>query len=272
MGNGKTRGPNRPTGRFVRHDWLWALLAGSELRKEILLKYSQAQGDKAGQDAARAMLKDEVKDVCSVAAENLEEYRRLRGVTSAQVGEAIGVSESAFRVKMRTVENMRLGEFLALCATLEVDPGVALGFIDGEDAAGIRDMHRLGAVEDHRYIGELAQFLLRKSGGYLPRHAVVPQALTDFEPGIGDGDSEEGGLWPRWYETDKSYAKYGPYLHTEWAEDENDESGTGMTGYFMDAEGSVFDPNQEAEDEKFADEVAEDLESRGFQVRRLGGG
>lgn len=239
--------------------------------KEILLKDSRP--DDADVDAARAALDEEVKDACSVAAENLEEYRRLRGLTSAQVGEAIGISESAFRAKMRAVENMRLGEFIALCATLEVDPGVAFGFIDGEDAPGIRDMHRLGAVEDHRYIGEMAQFLLGKTGGYLPRHAVVPEALADFEAGFSEQGADEGGLWPRWYETDESYADYGPYAHAEWADDDEDgPDGSGMTGYFMDADGNIYDPDQEARDQSFAEEVAAYLEENGISVRQLGSG
>lgn len=189
MPKGRTRGPNRPSGKFVRHDWMWLWMAGSKLKDEILFKsthgapgatpnakvqffshdnaikttvenveraagttdapaYDEPYDFDAEIEAARANLDEEVKDTCSVAAENLEEYRRLRQITAAQAGEAIGVNESTFRSKMRAVENMKLGEFLALCATLEVDPGVALGFIDGEDASAVRGMHRLGDVED----------------------------------------------------------------------------------------------------------------------------
>ena len=229
----RTRGPNRPSGKFVRHDWMWLWMAGSKLKHEILFKsthggpgatpnakvqffshdnaiktsvqnveraagtvdapaYDEPYDFDAEIDAARGSLDEEVKDACSVAAENLEEYRRLRQITAAQAGEAIGVNESTFRSKMRAVENMKLGEFLALCATLEVDPGVALGFIDGEDASAVRNMHRLGAVEDHRYIGEMAEFLTGKSGTYIPRHAVIPHALADAEHTI----SGRGGTRP----------------------------------------------------------------------------
>ena len=212
----RTRGPNRPSGKFVRHDWMWLWMAGSKLKQELTYRsmleqrggnpnvrvqfqsddiavrtavsalmadderpFEQMEDDtpydiEADIKAAHEKLDEEVKDACSVAAENLEEYRRLRGFTTAQAGEVIGVNESTFRSKVRAVENMRLGEFLALCATLEVDPGVALGFIDGEDASSLRLIHRLGAVEDHRYIGELAEFLSEKSGSTIPRHAVVP--------------------------------------------------------------------------------------------------
>lgn len=316
MVRGRTRGPNRPSGKFVRHDWMWLWMAGSKLRHEIIFRASNGQPggtpharvqfqshdnaiktavnamerdndmyvDSDDEDApydfdaeveaAREELNEEVKDACAVAAENLEEYRKLREITAAQAGEAIGVNESTYRSKMRSPENMRLGEFLALCATLEVDPGVALGFIDGEDASSIRQMHRLGEVEDHRYIGEMAEFLSYKTGTYIPRHAVVPHALADQEHTLTGDKTEEDDRWPRWYETDESYSKYGPYYHAEWQDDE-DEYGTRIsefTCYYMDANGSIYDPDQEEKDEKFADEVEADLRSRGFVVQRLGHG
>lgn len=314
MSRGRTRGPNRPSGKFVRHDWMWLWMAGSKLKQELsyrsLLEQHggnsnvrvQFQSDdiavrtavnalmaddersveqmeddapydiEADIKAAREKLDEEVKDACSVAAENLEEYRRLRGFTTAQAGEAIGVNESTFRSKMRAVENMKLGEFLALCATLEVDPGVALGFIDGEDACSLRLIHRLGAVEDHRYIGELAEFLTGKAGSTIPRHAVVPHALADQEPGLTGDKTEADDQWPRWFETDESYDKYGPHYHAEWRDDDDDSSPYAVTGYYMYEDGSIYDPEQEEADERFADEVEADLISRGFVVQRLGGG
>ncbi|MCR4870918.1 MAG: helix-turn-helix transcriptional regulator [Atopobiaceae bacterium] len=225
--------------------------------------------------SARAKLDEEIKDACSVAAENLEEYRRLREITAAQVGEAMGISESTFRSKMRTPENMKLGDFLTLCAMLEVDPSVALGFVDGEDASAVRNMHRLGKVEDHRYVGEAAHFLTCKSGSYIPRHAVVPLALTDYEPGFTGDKTEEDDQWPRWFETDEAYTKYGPYFHAEWRDEDDGEGGSrisNMTSFFMEADGSIFYSEQEGEDEKFADEVAEYFESRGFAIQRFGRG
>lgn len=315
MAKGRTRGPNRPSGKFVRHDWMWLWMAGSKLKDEILFKsthgapgatpnakvqffshdnaikttvenvkraagttdapaYDEPYDFDAEIEAARATLGEEVKDACSVAAENLEEYRRLRQITAAQAGEAIGVNESTFRSKMRAVENMKLGEFLALCATLEVDPGVAFGFIDGEDASAVRGMHRLGDVEDHRYIGEMVEFLTNKSGTYIPRHAIIPHALADAERTISGDKTDEDDRWPRWYETDESYSDYGPYFHGEWRDDE-DEYGpkiSDITGYFMEADGSIYDPEQEEADELFADEVAEYFRSRGLEVQRLGSG
>lgn len=315
MSKGRTRGPNRPSGKFVRHDWMWLWMAGSKLKNEILFKsahgapgstpsakvqfYSHDNANKtmvenvdcnngkvdapardepydfdAKIETARANLDDELKDACAVAAENLEEYRRLRQITAAQAGEAIGVNESTFRSKMRAVENMKLGEFLALCATLEVDPGVVLGFIDGEDASAVRTMHRLGDVEDHRYIGEMAEFLANKSGSYMPRHAIIPHAAADAEHTISGDKTNEDDRWPRWYETDESYSDYGPYFHSEWR-DEDDEYGpkiSDITGYFMEADGSIYDPEQEEANKLFADSVAECFESRGIEVQRLGGG
>lgn len=38
MAKGRTRGPNRPSGKFVRHDWMWLWMAGSKLKDEILFK------------------------------------------------------------------------------------------------------------------------------------------------------------------------------------------------------------------------------------------
>lgn len=313
MAKGRTRGPNRPSGKFVRHDWMWLWMAGSKLKDEILFKsthgapgatpnakvqffshdnaikttvenvkraagttdapaYDEPYDFDAEIEAARATLGEEVKDACSVAAENLEEYRRLRQITAAQAGEAIGVNESTFRSKMRAVENMKLGEFLALCATLEVDPGVAFGFIDGEDASAVRGMHRLGDVEDHRYIGEMAEFLTNKSGTYIPRHAIIPHALADAERTISGDKTDEDDRWPRWYETDESYSDYGPYFHSEWRDDE-DEYGpkiSDITGYFMEADGSIFDPEQEEADARAADELMEYLTEQGFAVQRVG--
>lgn len=313
MGRVRTRGPNRPTGKFVRHDWMWLWKAGSKLREEIVFKSSggkpggtpnaalqfqsddiavrtmvdsiedgnltsAADGEPASYDAeaevraAREDLDEEVRDACSVAAENLDEYRRLRGITAAQAGEALGINESTFRTKMRSVENMRLGEFLALCATLEVDPAVALGFVDGEDAASVRTMHRLGAVEDHRYIGEMAEFLTGKSGSYFPRHAVVPHAVADAEHTLSGDKTNEDDRWPRWYETDESYEDYGPYFHAELRDDDDEEDSPGaseFTGYFMDAEGNIYDPEQEKRDEDFTDAVIEYFRSRGIEAYRL---
>ena len=316
MTRGRTRGPNRPSGKFVRHDWMWLWMAGSNLRNEIIFKASDGRlgatpharvqfqshdnaikttvkalgldndlpydieesapyDFEAEVDSARAKLDEEVKDACLVAAENLEEYRRLREITAAQVGEAMGINESTFRSKMRAPENMKLGEFLTLCATLEVDPGVALGFVDGEDASAVRNMHRLGKVEDHRYVGEAAHFLTCKSGSYIPKHAVVPLALTDYESGLTGDKTEENDQWPRWFETDETYTKYGPYFHAEWRDDDDDEYGpreSDITAYFMEADGSILNPEQEEEDEKFADEIAEYFDSRGFTIQRLGCG
>ncbi len=313
MSKGRTRGPNRPSGKFVRHDWVWLWMAGSKLKHEIIfnsthggpsdtpnskvqlfshdnaIKTTVQTAERAAEmsdeperdesynfdakiSAARDSLAEEVKDACLVVAENLDEYRRLRQITAAQAGEAIGVSESTFRSKMRAVENMRLGEFLALCATLEVDPGVALGFIDGEDASAVRNMHRLGAVEDHRYIGEMTEFLTGKTGTYIPRHAVIPHALADAEHTISGDKTEKDDRWPRWYETDESYSEYGPYFHARWRDDE-DEYGpviSDITGYFMEADGSIYDPEQEKADELFADEAIDYLKSGGIEVQRLG--
>ena len=38
MAKGRTRGPNRPSGKFVRHDWMWLWMAGSKVKDEILFK------------------------------------------------------------------------------------------------------------------------------------------------------------------------------------------------------------------------------------------
>ena len=315
MAKGRTRGPNRPTGQFVRHDWIWLWMAGSKLKHEILFKrthggpgatpnakvqffshdnaikttvknveraaatiddpsYDEPYDFDAEVDAARNSLNDEVKDACSVASENLEEYRRLRQITAAQAGEAIGVNESTFRSKMRAVENMKLGEFLALCATLEVDPSVALGFIDGEDASAVRNMHRLGAVEDHRYIGEMTELLSGKYGAYIPRHAAIPHALADAERTISGDKMNGDDQWPRWYETDESYSDYGPYFHAEWRDDVDGHGPeiSDITGYFMEADGSIYDPEQEEADRLFAEEVADYFRSSGLEVQRLDAG
>lgn len=313
MKSGRTRGPNRPSGKFVRHDWMWLWMAGSRLKQELtyrnmlerhggnpivriqfqsddvavrtavsaLMVDDERQTEQMDDDvpydigaaikSAREKLDEEVKDACSVAAENLEEYRRLRGFTTAQAGEVIGVNESTFRSKMRAVENMRLGEFLALCATLEVDPGVALGFIDGEDASSLRLIHRLGAVEDHRYIGELAEFLSGKTGSTIPRHAVVPHALADQESSHTGDKTEADDQWPRWFETDESYDKYGPYFRAE-RRDDDDSSPYGITGYYMYEDASIYDFVQEEADKRLADEVSEYFESQGIGIQRLGAG
>lgn len=306
MRRGRTRGPNRPTGKFVRHDWVWLWMAGSKLREKIVFesarvkqvrpprvslqvqsddmasqammgstkdgdRVSATDGEPASHDAesevriAREDLAEEVRDACSVASENLDEYRRLRGITAAQAGEALGINESTFRTKMRSAESMRLGEFLALCATLEVDPAVALGFVDGEDAAGVRTMHRLGAVEDHRYIGEMAEFLANKSGSCFPRHATVPHASADAEEYTIMGDNTSGDdRWPRWYETDESYQDYGPYLYVERLDDEEENpDAPGFTSYFRDAKGNTYDPEQAKKDDDFASALAAYLMEQG---------
>lgn len=313
MVKSRTRGPNRPTGQFVRHDWMWLWIAGSKLKEEIIFKsthgrpgampnakqqifshdnaikatvrcmecgtgqkgeteYDEPYDFDAEINAARDSLTEEVKDACSVAAENLEEYRKLRQITAAQAGEAIGVNESTFRSKMRSVENMKLGEFLALCATLEVDPGVALGFIDGEDASAVRSMHRLGDVEDHRYIGEMAEFLTSKSGNYIPRHAAIPHALADAERTITGDKTNENDRWPRWYGTDESYSNYGPYFHAEWRDDEGEYGSriSDITGYFMEADGIIYDPEQEEANTRAAGKLMEYRTECGFSVQRIG--
>ena len=55
-------------------------------------------------------------------------------------------------------------------------------------------------------------------------------------------------------------------------EDEYGPKISDITGYFMEADGSIYDPEQEEADELFADEVAEYFMSRGIEVQRLGAG
>mgnify|MGYP002868147356 CR=1 FL=1 len=127
MSKGRTRGPNRPSGKFVRHDWMWLWMAGSKLKDEILFKstngapgatpnakvqffshdnaikataqnmeraagtieepeYDEPYDFDAEIDAARDYLNEEVKDACSVAAENLEQAVERCGTKQGNKG------------------------------------------------------------------------------------------------------------------------------------------------------------------------------------------
>ena len=96
----------------------------------------------------------------------------------------------------------------------------------------------------------MAEFLSGKFGTYIPRHAAIPHALADAERTISGDKMNGDDQWPRWYETDESYSEYGPYFHAEWRDDEDGHGPeiSDITGYFMEADGSIYDPEQEEAD------------------------
>jgi len=230
----RRRGAAKPVGAFARSDWFWTWSKGVDLLDAVsidahpeLINSSNEDIHELSLNLSRSRLDFEVRDICKAACWNINEYRRVYGITLSELAKAIDVSESNFRKKLGD-GSFTLKEFLTLCAVCLTDPCVMLGYVDGEDARFVQTLHYLDKAADHRAVGEFIEILANKQNGrHMIRRSVSP--IVEQDIGLGSDETlEEGDVisdkasdldwnralremlpsWPLWWRTDFDYTEF----------------------------------------------------------------
>lgn len=230
----RRRGAAKPVGAFARSDWYWTWSKGVDLLDAVsidahpeLIDSSNEEIHELSLSLSRSRLDFEVRDICRAACWNINEYRRVYGITLSELAKAIDVSESNFRKKLGD-GSFTLKEFLTLCAVCLTDPCVMLGYVDSEDARFVQTLHYLDKAADHRAVGELVEILANKQNGrHMIRRSVSP--IVEQDIGLGSDETlEEGDVisdkasdldwnralremlpsWPLWWRTDFDYTEF----------------------------------------------------------------
>lgn len=225
----RRRGASKPCGAFARSDWFWTWSKGADLLDAVCIDaqpkpegYSREDLDKLGLELSRARLGYEVDEICEAASWNISEYRKIYGITVAELANAIEVSESTLRKKLND-GTLTLKEFLTLCAVCLTDPCVMLGYVDSEDARLVQGLHHLDKASDHRAVRELVEILSTKQAGRtMIRKSVSP--IIEADLGWDTEESNNGNAksdvdwdairrellpsWPLWWETGFDYAEF----------------------------------------------------------------
>lgn len=228
----RRRGASKPQGAFARSDWFWIWSKGSDLLDALGDSQQPKPEDSPGAsrdefalDLAKARLGSEVDDVCEAAGWNISEYRKIYGITVAELAKAIDVSETTFRKKLGD-GTLTLKEFLTVCSVCLTDPCVMLGFVEDEDVGLVHSLHMLAKASDHRAVGELAHMLMSKQGGFrMIRKSVSP--IADDSPGQNVNTKKPTGksepdwdeirrellpTWPLWWETGFDYTEFNELI------------------------------------------------------------
>lgn len=235
----RRRGAAKPVGAFARSDWFWTWSRGVDLLDAVSIDAHPELIDRSNEEIhefslslAQSRLDFEVREICNAACWNINEYRRVYGITLSELAKAIDVSESNFRKKLRD-GSFTLKEFLSLCAVCLTDPCVMLGYVDSEDARFVQTLHYLDKAADHRVVGELVEILANKQDGrHMIRRSISP--IVEQDIGLGNDETlEESGIisgkagdldwdralreilpsWPLWWRTNFDYTEFNELVN-----------------------------------------------------------